>query len=278
MSSAWECNQSLSLAALLQRYSTPHFCSLPALPLLPSSTLFPTPPIIPSIRSRRMSFFSRKKNVSYILSSTVSTIASLPFFFFFISTRRSTTHSPPHSPHTSLATPTCKPLALFVYPYPHLTPHSTILCNSQPSHPELTGLLQPIINFSSPSSKLPTLQLVPLLFRQWPRFTIYSTAATATSTDPRPITITSPCATTTAPACLSMDRASSEPSTPDLSQQECSPIRAVAIAISPIWSCTSRVCHSRRRIVPFRRSCTRLCTQRSICFLNPGSICNSPAN
>lgn len=83
-----------------------------------------------------------------------------------------------------------------------------------PSRPELTGFLQPIINFSSPSNKLPTLQLV---FCQWSRFAIYSTAATATSTAPRSITITPPSATTTAPACLSMDRTSPESSTPDFS-------------------------------------------------------------
>ena len=156
-----------------------------------------------------------------------------------------------------------------------MCPSATILCNSQPFHAELTGLLQPIITFSSPSNKLPTLQLV---FCQWSCFTIYPTAATATSTSRRPITTKSPSTTTTAPACLSMVRTSPEPSTSDFSQQECSPIRSVSITVSPVWSCTSRVCHSCRRIVPFRRSCTRFCTQRSLCFLNARSICNSLAN
>lgn len=82
-----------------------------------------------------MSFFSRKKNVSYILSSTVSTVASLPFFFF-ISTRRRITRSPPHNLRISLAIPTCKPPALFVSlpppnrPYAYLPPFYVIL-----SHP-----------------------------------------------------------------------------------------------------------------------------------------------
>jgi hypothetical protein len=57
-------------------------------------------------------------------------------FLLFISTRRSINHSPPHSPHSSLAMPTCKPLALFVSlpppnrPYTRLPPFSPIL-----SHP-----------------------------------------------------------------------------------------------------------------------------------------------
>lgn len=84
-----------------------------------------------------MSFFSRKKNVSYILSSTRFHSSFLTFLFLlFISTRRSITHSPPHSPHISLAMPTCKPLAPFVSlpppnrPYTRLPPFSAIL-----SHP-----------------------------------------------------------------------------------------------------------------------------------------------
>ena len=94
-------------------------------------------------------------------------------------------------------------------------------------------------------------QFPTLVFCQSPRFTIYPTAATATSTDPCPITIISPFAAKATPACLRMDHSSSEPSTSDLSQQECSPIRTVAPTISSIWSCTSCVCYSRRRIVPF---------------------------
>ena len=175
----------------------------------------------------------------------------LPFltflFLLFISTRRSTTHSRHHSPRIPLATPTCKPPTLSVTlpppnrPYPRLSSFSAII--SQPSHPELTGLLQPIINFSSPSNKHPTLQPI---FYQWSPFSIYPTTATATPTASRPITITSPLATTTTPTYLSMVRTSPEPSTSYFSQQECSPIRSVAISISPLWSCTSRFCHSRR--------------------------------
>lgn len=79
----------------------PFALSLPLLSLSPPS-ISPTPPIIPSIRSRRMSFFSRKKNVSYIPSSTVSTIASLPFFFFSSSQPG---EASPTARHTARASP-----------------------------------------------------------------------------------------------------------------------------------------------------------------------------
>jgi len=46
-------------------------------------------------------------------------------FLLFISTRRSTTHSRPHSPHTSLATPTCKPLS-FSVSLPPPNPHHSL--------------------------------------------------------------------------------------------------------------------------------------------------------
>ncbi|KAF8500871.1 galactose oxidase [Russula emetica] len=44
----------------------------------------------------------------------------------------------------------------------------------------------------------------------------------------------------------------------------CSPIRTVAVTISPILSCVDRDCDCRQRIIPLWRLCTRFCKQRSV--------------
>ena len=85
------------------------FSPLPSPPSnIPHTTSHPT---IPSIKSRRMSFFSRKKSVSRLHHLPLP--LSFPHLSFslsllFISYRRSTRPRSRPSPHNPLATPTCK--------------------------------------------------------------------------------------------------------------------------------------------------------------------------
>jgi hypothetical protein len=131
MSSSWECN--LCCFALPQRFVRPRpvlFALSPSLLSLSSFAISPTPPIIPSIRSRRMSFFSRKKNVSYIPSSTVSTLASLPFFFFSSSQPGEASPTARYTARTSLSRHRHVSLLLSLYPYPRLTAHIPVYHHS----------------------------------------------------------------------------------------------------------------------------------------------------
>jgi hypothetical protein len=83
-----------------------------------------TPPTIPSIRSRRMSFFSRKKNVSPLHLIPLPLSFPHPSFSFpllFISFRRSTRLKWRYKPHSPLAIVTCKPVALCLAFTPALT-------------------------------------------------------------------------------------------------------------------------------------------------------------
>jgi hypothetical protein len=135
-------------------------------------------------------------------------------FLLFISTRRSTTHSPLHSPHISLATPTCKPLALFVSlpppnpPYARLPPFSPIL-----SHP--TQNLPGSYNQSSTSLRPPT-NSPPSNSSSVNGLASQSTQQLPPQHQPTPAQ-SHPCATKATPACLSMNHSSSEPSTSDFS-------------------------------------------------------------
>ena len=59
--------------------------TFPPLPSPPSNTQHPTThPTIPSIISRRMSFFSRKKNVSRLHALPFTTFVSSSFFFLHL--------------------------------------------------------------------------------------------------------------------------------------------------------------------------------------------------
>jgi hypothetical protein len=134
MSSSWECN--LACFALSTIHST-HPVPLLSLSLLSLSSCHLS-------NSPNHTVHQVKENV-LLLAEEECQLHTLDrfhhsfltfLFLLFISTRRSINHSPPHSPHISLATPTCKPLALFVSlpppnrPYSRLPPFSAIL-----SHP-----------------------------------------------------------------------------------------------------------------------------------------------
>lgn len=168
MTSRGNCNREC-LAALLRRLANRRptlllFALVPPLPPFPS--LFPTPPIIPSIRPRRMSFFSRKKTVSFSPSSPRIHFPFLTFLFLlFILSRRSTTLRPPHTPRISLATATCKPLALSV-PLPPPNRHCPPAIIRRTANPPRT-YRAPSINrqllFALRRTPLPPSRLLPMV-------------------------------------------------------------------------------------------------------------------
>ena len=150
MSSSWECN--LARFALPQRFTRPHPVPFALSPLLLLSN---SPNHTVHQIKENVLLLAEEECQSHTLLNRFHNCFLTFLFLLFISTRRSINHSPPHSPHISLATPTCKPLALFVSlpppnrPYSRLPPFSPI-----PSHPAQN--LPGSYNQSSVSLRPPT--------------------------------------------------------------------------------------------------------------------------
>jgi hypothetical protein len=102
------------------------------------------------------------------------------------------------------------PVALSVFTAALTAYHHPTQYYPQPTHSERTGRFQPIINLSSCSRKLTPLQLS---LYQRSRFAVFPTSATATTSAPHPIAIT-----TTATTCLPMVCTAFEPLTAHSSQ------------------------------------------------------------